>query len=607
MQIYINKKLAAIKKGSSFEYVSENRLFTGSDAYTLNISFPLKDCPSNIEIFGNVNRADVALGKVVFDCEIVDKLFIKTGSVIVTEISGSEVKCQFMEGRSEANFDKTFDRTYIDELDLGEPDITDPNDLPPVLAWDPTQRNFRYVALPWVNNNSDSGLPHNFAKYDEETKTYRWADTEQNLTWQPYLTYIIEKICLAVNYTPDISKLSQNLQTRYMLICNTLPDVWDLPNFARALPHWTVEEFFAKLEKFLGGEFTIDHRNQKISFDFSKNILSSVGTVRVDKVLEEYTLTYDSDGSDCDYMESKNVKYKSNDSAAWKYYSCDWFVKSRQGNCLRYETLNELLDDNRELALHWLKNQSFNKIKNTNLNKMMYAADVDSYFIVRGVDSKYITWMAGNGFLASDWVVVTLLQPINIFRPLERNTSSEEYEELEFTPVCIDYTEKEFGLCIFLDLGDYAEVREEYNEDTMEAFAIDTGTNTSLLAGSGDKSENGSYYDCIYIGYWDGRIPTPGLSPYPDTDGFIIKQDWSGWEKKPYSLRFKENSFGSPTGIDIDSNLKYTFKFLSDSIPDVRAEFLIRGKKYLCEKLTATFTEDGMSQLIKGEFYQIKD
>ena len=51
--------------------------------------------------------------------------------------------------------------------------------------------------------------------------------------------------------------------------------------------------------------------------------------------------------------------------------------------------------------------------------------------------------------------------------------------------------------------------------------------------------------------------------------------------------------------------MKTTFKFIADNIPDVRSVFLIRGKRYVCEKMTATFTENGMSQLIKGVFYPI--
>lgn len=70
MQIYVNNRLAALKQGTSFEYVSENRMFSGSVGYTLTITFPLKDCPENIAIFSHINRADVAAQKVIFDYEI---------------------------------------------------------------------------------------------------------------------------------------------------------------------------------------------------------------------------------------------------------------------------------------------------------------------------------------------------------------------------------------------------------------------------------------------------------------------------------------------------------------------------------------------------------
>ena len=60
MEIIINGQQAYLKKNTSFEYISENPLFTGSDSYTLTITFPLKDCPQNIRIFGHLHRQDVA-------------------------------------------------------------------------------------------------------------------------------------------------------------------------------------------------------------------------------------------------------------------------------------------------------------------------------------------------------------------------------------------------------------------------------------------------------------------------------------------------------------------------------------------------------------------
>jgi hypothetical protein len=45
---------------------------------------------------------------------------------------------------------------------------------------------------------------------------------------------------------------------------------------------------------------------------------------------------------------------------------------------------------------------------------------------------------------------------------------------------------------------------------------------------------------------------------------------------------------------------------LSDEIPDARALFYIEGRKYVCEKITATFHEgSGRSQLLKGVFYRV--
>ena len=56
MILTINGKQAALKKGSSIEYVSENRIFTDADDYSMEIELPLADCPQNLDIFGMITR-----------------------------------------------------------------------------------------------------------------------------------------------------------------------------------------------------------------------------------------------------------------------------------------------------------------------------------------------------------------------------------------------------------------------------------------------------------------------------------------------------------------------------------------------------------------------
>ena len=59
------------------------------------------------------------------------------------------------------------------------------------------------------------------------------------------------------------------------------------------------------------------------------------------------------------------------------------------------------------------------------------------------------------------------------------------------------------------------------------------------------------------------------------------------------------------TYTEVDQKKKYSFSFLAEQIPNVRSLFYIEGKKYLCCKITVTFSEDGMSHLLKGEFYKV--
>ena len=168
MQIFINHQLAAIKRDSTFDFVAENRYFSGADSYTLAITFPLKDCPQNLAIFGHINRKDIVAQHLLFDCEIRDKAFVQYGSITITEINDTEVKCQFLEGRSVQNYAITFDEIYINEMTLGYPS-TNPVGLTSAVFSKDIDDGLYYLPFQWVNNYSgnmqnrweDNGIPIN--------------------------------------------------------------------------------------------------------------------------------------------------------------------------------------------------------------------------------------------------------------------------------------------------------------------------------------------------------------------------------------------------------------------------------------------------------------
>lgn len=596
MQIFINNKPAALKQGSSFDYVSENRLFSGSDGYTLNITFPLAGCPGNLEIFGNINRADVAAQKVVFDCELRDRSFCKVGSVVITEISEAEVKTQFLEGRSEQNFDKTFDKVYINELDLGAPEITSPSAITPSEAWPPVRNGvMEAVALPWWNC-SDDGLAHNFTEF--VNGGYQWSSSSGSLTWMPYLLFIARKICEAVGYSADFRAWENRDDLKYLLVCNVLPNAWDTPQYARALPHWTVDEFFEKLELFMGGEFTIDHRAKSISFEFTNDILSSTPCVELTRVVDEHTTEVTAEDENCDYLGARNLVYKDPGHDDWCFYSCNWFIRSRLKLDMvrRYDTLTELLADNKVFA-SWDGNSG----RGYSFNSLLYAADVDTYFIVRAVDRTATG--KKDVFGRNIYIYKCVCQQVNIFggRIVDEDDDAEE-EEIEFIPVRIADTEDKYGRCAFLEMNGFSEGSTSYKDSAETDAFWRPGPQQAIMAGKGEgKAE---YYDSVFIGWWNGVPQVRGKLPYPYTEDITVADDWSGYTLNRFSLRLDSPSHR--VVYPIDTKKKTTFKFLADSHPDVRALFLIRNKRYICERITATFTEDGMSRLLKGVFWPVE-
>lgn len=602
-----------LKKGTSFEFVAENRLFSGSDGYTLSITFPLRHCRNNLDIFGHINRADVIAGKVIFDCEIRDKAFCKFGSITITEINDTEVKTQFLEGRSEQNFDVTFDDVYINELDLGS--ATDTNDSRPEYAWDPFTNKMKCVALPWVNDYS--GNIQNLADFHPEERNsdgslkarsyYSWNADCSGRSWQPYLLYITRRICEAVGYAADFSKWEEKEEYRYLLICNTLPYAWETGGFARALPHWTVAEYFEKLELLLGGEFTINHRGKTIDFAFTEATLLAIRPVRLDNIINEHTVEVTVEEDKCEYREAKNLVYKECDHEMWKFYSCDWFIKAWKAGAVRYKSMRELLEANR-----WLASWNGSTQRGSNRDKLLYAEDVDAYFIVRSL-SKTLVEKRG-GFMPNRYEYKMELRPVNLFggRLVSDDEDADEIE-IEFVPAWVDETEDKYGRCLFLSFSGYDEndstgtswSRDPYQrKEEIDNTLYQPHAFQSLAAG--ERNKKAEYYDRIYIGWWDGAQSPNGKLPHPYVEDIEIAEDWSNFNNIHFSLRINHTTLNRRrTAHAINSRQKSTFKFLSDTIPNPRAVFFIKGKKYLCEKLTATFTEHGMSQLIKGVFYQI--
>lgn len=221
------------------------------------------------------------------------------------------------------------------------------------------------------------------------------------------------------------------------------------------------------------------------------------------------------------------------------------------------------------------------------------------------------------------------LQPVNIFGEQFADKDANDIE-MKIVPAWIEDTGDEHGNMLFLNCGEMGS-NESWTLTADGTSTEGTRPNRVLVGSSGDASldydegalaqgtaslkiskgeQEGTdaYFDNIYIGYWNGSMPHKPYMPHPIISNIEITNKFEVI-RSPYTLSLTEGAAEQrrEAMYQIDGKKKYQFSFLSDTLPNPRALYYIRGGKYVCEKITATFKESGMSQLLKGTFYRVLD
>lgn len=643
MKILINHKEAKLKSGTSFQFIAENRSFTGSDSYTLSIEFPLAGCAENIAIFGHLHRADVEVEKVIFDCEIIDRAFYKAGVITITELSEVSVKTQFLEGRSVQNYEDTFDDIYINELDLGSFPTTLKENATPEKCWRVEHPEEDFVALPWVYD--ETGSLQNEVSYDNTSGSYSWvkADGVSSLgyvSWQAFLIHVARSIFEAVGYVVDFTPW-ENSSYKFLLVCNSLPAAWDRRKIAYILPHWSVTEFITQLELLMNAELDVDHKAKTIKFAFAETTIAGIAPVLVGKVVDEFTAEV-SQESEAEYTGTTNLAFADTDHALSPFYDCEWYIRKYGKNAEVYATLAELVAKAKTLATAGVEVRSLRNGTITYYtrgypitsdgNKLFYASDVRTYFIMKCYKTELQSEKSGHKW----YKYYFCLCPVNQFGKLIVDVDNEDdCEEIGMVPVCIDDTSDALGQCMFLAPASYDSVSLTVDNETGETSSSSSSSGGRRFGSSsessseldsdyydgggvayssagyaiyrGEQEKSGEYYSQIFLGFWDGTNFCKGYLPRPILDRVTLNEDFS-YYLSPYSMRINERITESQAdSYKIADKRKYNFSFLADDLPNPRAVFHIHSHRYVCEKLTATFTERGMSRLIKGVFYLLED
>lgn len=572
-ELYIDEKPVAIPAGTSLTIKQQNPLITKNGTFSLDLSLSMRERNNSI-LYKHIERfqRDVTF-KSRKALLISDNKIIINGSEAFISNTNEEVKIQLLSGNSELNYFIGSD-LYVSDLDLGtENDLTD--------SYMNSVVDKRYPASSFApaRVKVDAEILNNFTETPIESG---WYYSFTNKALQPFLVGMMEKIIKALGYNITYNQL---LDDDFLCRLFFLSNVKSL-EYNKHLPGWKAKDFLEECETFFNVVFDINSSDKTVRILRSQTI-NPIGTFEIDNILDDY-MCEESKTSELDYQ---NVEYDFSGSTYYKYADIE-------ENAMKQAVITTFQDYS-SLASFVKVDSSYmipasEAVKYYKTLNMFYVQFSDTYYIVEKFNYK----TSGPGETSSgSWYY---LRPVHCFRKITNNKDS-TILKLKFIPAQ-PFFHAAGGSLINVNVFPY---QSEKVEETEEE------TDLKQLIESGVKDLNSSQKKvclAIYTGGSDGLLKATGSQMdyiyetvfsleliYPAGDSKTLRLDGiNGLHKKYYQANSK-----------YDFSKEYTIKFISNKIPDVRADFLFQNKLFACKELEYTISNDGISPIITGTFLPV--
>lgn len=429
---------------------------------------------------------------------------------------------------------------------------------------------------------------------------------------QVNLKWLVERVFTKLGYSVDWTGLSVDsglLNSLY--IANACISC----EIRHVLPHWTVSEFVNQLSVFFN--HTIYVSGSEVKFTSNALQINTINKLDIEDGIEK---EIGEEAEDISFATTHNVEYKKSEEHDYDFVDQDIMDSFEH---IEVEDRTEAENVGNSL------NTEFEETDDTT-GHGSYGGD--GSFGGGGYDSRYI-YVTPGGFYCRGTDPVTGvagLVKINHFGQLTHDENSEEYTELKISPVaieaydenCHESAEWHYPLTPIhhtyirlLDPVPHKALRPKLAN--KRTFPVSQSVWSTIQSGDSEITQPEDLLQLfIYDGYthkmrsdWENGTTCapftdaeykqiPGISEKPDT-------------RPDYSLSINRStsaaSIAELQGNSVKINLtkKERFKFLSSTPPDTSGVFLIRGKKYLCEKVEYDITDSGVHPLMTGYFYEI--
>lgn len=416
----------------------------------------------------------------------------------------------------------------------------------------------------------------------------------------PGLLHMLQKVLTMAGY-----KVTMNVPDDSWLWHIYILNVRGLGNFETMLPHWTVDDFVEQVRLFLNLQITYSGR--KVAVQSAVEALTSSSLVELTGVTDEFTTDIDDEDAEQSDQSLTNVEYElpyANDimqlpDDVWQYAE----VITLSSYSLISEYVRLKIPEAERSKSKWI----FIDSSTDRAYAFLHDASDETSFALAEVD--FLGPLIRHGRRADkDRTIDTKLKIVPCrmyYRNFKYYVDNKPY--------------KDAYVWLPLPTDENAEYSTDYNID--KAINSDDSTTEEETQYVGEKID---YIEVFYNPDYlkqkvmcgttkiDKWFPTVVGTPYVknETTGYYLPITMNT-ALDPFRLNNRESSpslllNAYSSGAVINSAVVRNVSFTDNIACDPCRVYLIKGRKYVCQKIEITFDADGIQPLKKGYFFEVE-
>lgn len=643
------------KSGTTIKLVRENPLFTEAGDYTFDITLPLAGCTQNQRALGLRHRPEVRLDDL---CGKRMPFVLQTtvlridGTAVVTSVNQEEAKVQLLAGASDLNVSATTPHgtdVYIDEMDLGRAYEKEAGnayaDGDRYIGGKPYTLSPRDKLRQWVQETANDEQIYGTAKYTDcvlfpvwssaddgfanarglreyfisGTKTdekYRYPITSSSGTYddglvfaaQPYLVVIIERVLEALGYSVGRNDIRETWM-KDIFVANTRSEY----KFANIMPHWTVREFLDEVRRFFGVSIVVPKAGVAEIIRRANYYNAASSVISLTEVSDEHSADVDDDEDGGKDISTANVDYERPDTddmlrlpdEVWGNAIVEVFSSE---TILRQWAAQKIPQDKRETSA-WLlvdedQGHTFAYLRSKQ-NGEYHLVQVDCCPpLIRG-GGQY----SGKG---RDIGVTLRIVPAKMewidLTYIESKFNGRHYDNrIEQNCMPVPTLVSSDTLCkinetysVDAAINSESSSQENTTDERPDILRVALNTGTKWHYEAATENTRGPR---------EANLPVPlGIAYCKQNDGYYMPIIGAGNYDQFNLTKTKSPSIRADaieTGYHVDTRCLHTFAFTDTCPIDVAAVFLIRNRRYVCQKIEYEIDEDGVRPMKRGYFYEL--